>query len=161
MSPDGRSLTALPRTECLRLLRTVRVGRAIFTFRALPAVVLIPYGVDGDALFMWTGADTRLASAADNGVIVFQADELDPASRSGWSVVVTGVAEIVRDPEERPNAAVLVESWAAPGIRDVLVCLPVAVVTGRRIGRDPGHETSRAGSKLDTGSVSATRAASL
>jgi uncharacterized protein len=160
MSADDRFLMALSHTECTGLLRTVQVGRAIFTFRALPAVVLITYALDRGALLMWTAADTRLAAAADNSVIAFEADEIDAATRSGWSVVVTGLAEIVRDPIERANAEALVISWA-PGIRDVLVRLPMAVVTGRRVGAHPheGHETSLAESHLVTGSVPSTDAA--
>ena len=39
-------------------------------------------------------------SRADDGVVVcYEADELDPVRHTGWSVIATGMARLVRDPD--------------------------------------------------------------
>lgn len=127
-----RSLEVMAYAECLRLLSGMQVGRAVFTVAALPAVLPITFAVDVDAIVMCTGADTRLAAAADGGVLAFEVDEVDPASRTGWSVVVTGVAELVSDALARSRLHGVVTPWA-PGPHDVFIRLPLTVVSGRRI----------------------------
>ncbi|MGZ4435308.1 MAG: pyridoxamine 5'-phosphate oxidase family protein [Trebonia sp.] len=135
MVNEERSLIALPQRDCVELLAGAQVGRVVFTERALPAVLPITFAIYDDALVFCTG-DTRLAAAAGRGVLAFEADEIDPASRTGWSVVVTGIAEVVTDPLERARIHTIVQPWA-PGHRDVFIRLPLTVVTGRRILASP------------------------
>jgi uncharacterized protein len=132
MAGPERSLEALSRPESLVLLASVRVGRVVFTVGALPAIVPIAFATHGDAVVMRTSVGTRLALAADHGVLAFEVDDVDPGTRTGWSVVVTGVAEIVTDPVERAVIHGLVEPFA-PGQNDVCVRLPLSVMTGRRV----------------------------
>jgi nitroimidazol reductase NimA-like FMN-containing flavoprotein (pyridoxamine 5'-phosphate oxidase superfamily) len=127
-----RSLEALSHDECLELLGRAQVGRVVFTMGALPAVVPVTFAVQDTAILTRTAADTRLAKAAKGAVLAFQVDELDAASRSGWSVVVTGVAELVTDADERRRLDGLLEPWA-PGERDVFIRVPLTMVSGRRI----------------------------
>ena len=100
MWQDERALVVLSQRECLALLRTEQVGRVVFTERALPAVVPITFAVLDDAIVLATRAGTRLARSARGGVLAFEADRLDPVTRTGWSVVVTGMAEYVVDPRD-------------------------------------------------------------
>jgi nitroimidazol reductase NimA-like FMN-containing flavoprotein (pyridoxamine 5'-phosphate oxidase superfamily) len=127
-----RSLEALSHDECLELLGRAQVGRVVFTMGALPAVVPVTFALQDAAILTRTAADTRLAKAAKGAVLAFQVDELDAASRSGWSVVVTGVAELVTDADERRRLDGLLEPWA-PGERDVFIRVPLTMVSGRRI----------------------------
>jgi nitroimidazol reductase NimA-like FMN-containing flavoprotein (pyridoxamine 5'-phosphate oxidase superfamily) len=141
MSHEVRSLEMLSHKDCLALLGLAHIGRAVFTVAALPAIVPVTFGVHDDAVVLCTSADSRLAVAANGSVLAFQVDELDPVSRTGWSVVVTGVAELVTDPAERVRLSGLVAPWA-PGQRDVFIRLPFTVVTGRRIGVAPSPESA-------------------
>jgi uncharacterized protein len=127
-----RSLMALSRRECVALLSEEKIGRAVFTERALPAVVPVTFAIYNDAVVMCTSADTRLAAAASRGVLAFQADAIDPSTRGGWSVVVVGVAELVDDPVEQARIRLVLEPWV-PGQNEVFIRLPLKVVTGRRI----------------------------
>jgi nitroimidazol reductase NimA-like FMN-containing flavoprotein (pyridoxamine 5'-phosphate oxidase superfamily) len=127
-----RSLTALSRRDCVELLTGQQVGRAVFTERAMPAVVPIAFAIHDDSVVMCTAAGTRLAAAATRGVLAFQVDDIDSGTRSGWSVVVVGLAELVDDPVEQARIRVVLQPWA-PGHNDVFVRLPLKVVTGRRI----------------------------
>ncbi len=132
MKSAERAPLVLSRQECVRLLADSRVGRAVFNERALPAVIPIAFALHDDAIVMCTGSDTRLAEAADRGVLAFEVDDIDSSTHSGWSVVVTGVAELVHDSAERSRIRCLSERWTSI-CHDVVVRLPLTVVTGRRI----------------------------
>jgi nitroimidazol reductase NimA-like FMN-containing flavoprotein (pyridoxamine 5'-phosphate oxidase superfamily) len=127
-----RSLTSLSRRECLSLLAESLVGRAVFTERAMPAVVPVNFVVQDEAIVMCTSPGSRLATAATGGVLAFQVDDIDPSTRTGWSVVVVGVAELLDSPSDQARARALLHPWA-PGRHEVFVRLPLKVVTGRRI----------------------------
>lgn len=132
MTYAERSLTALSRRECVALLARSQIGRVVFTERALPAVVPVTYSIHDDAVVICTAADTRLAAAATRGVLAFQVDDIDPAVRNGWSVVVVGVAELVEDPTEQARIRLVLDPWV-PGRNELFIRLPLKVVTGRRI----------------------------
>jgi uncharacterized protein len=132
MSREVRSLELLSHLECVQLLTSAQVGRVVFTMAALPAVVPVTFAVHEAAVVMCTAAETRLAAAADGGVLAFEIDELDPRTRTGWSVVVTGVAKLVTDPLASSRLHGIVAPWA-PAHHDVFIRLPLTVVSGRRI----------------------------
>ena len=128
----------LDRAESMRLLATAQVGRLIFTVNALPAVRLMNFAVADGLIVMRTAAGTTVAGKVDDAVVAFEADDLDAATSSGWSVVVTGRATHVTDPESiaRYQAVPLVP-WA-PGERDQFVTITTEVVEGRRVRRAAG-----------------------
>jgi hypothetical protein len=67
--------------------------------------------------------------------VAFEVDELDTASRSGWSVIIQGAAHHVEDEAERAELRKAgIESWAG-GEKALFMRITVATVTGRRIGR--------------------------
>jgi nitroimidazol reductase NimA-like FMN-containing flavoprotein (pyridoxamine 5'-phosphate oxidase superfamily) len=132
MFGEIRSLEALSRQESIQLLSGEVVGRVVFTHSALPAVVPVTFAILDEAVVLRTAEGTRLAAAADRGVLALEADEIDPVARTGWSVVVTGIAELVTDPIRRAVIHSIVEPFA-PGANDVYVSLPLTVVTGRRV----------------------------
>jgi uncharacterized protein len=125
----------LDRAESMRLLASARVGRLIFTVNALPAVRLMNFAVVGGLIVLRTAAGTTVARKVEDVIVAFEADELDAATSSGWSVVVTGRATRVTDPEliARYRNVPLVP-WA-PGDRDQFVTITTEVVEGRRVSR--------------------------
>ena len=127
-----RRMQPLTSGESLALLASTPVGRVVFTERALPAVLPVTFVVDGDTIVVRTARGSRLARAAVGGVLAFEADELHPASRTGWSVVVTGQAYIEDDAAETERLSALLEAWV-PGIKDVFIRIPLTLVSGRRI----------------------------
>lgn len=131
-----RSLVVLSRRECLALLQAQQIGRVVFTEGALPAVMPVSYAVLDDAVFVATRTGSRLAVAARGGVLAFEVDHLDPATRSGWSVVVTAFPEFVTLPVEQSRALSVLDSWV-PGRNELILRLPLTVVSGRRILADP------------------------
>jgi nitroimidazol reductase NimA-like FMN-containing flavoprotein (pyridoxamine 5'-phosphate oxidase superfamily) len=139
MFSEERSLEELSKSDAVALLSTIPVGRVVFTVGALPAIVPVAFAVHDDAIMMRTSSRSRLARAAPGGVLAFEVDDVDPVTRTGWSVVVTGVASVVADPAERAVIDGVVEMFA-PGHTDVCIRLPLTMVTGRRVtaaGRKP------------------------
>ena len=132
MSAVARSLESVSAREAVRLLSTAVVGRVAFTVGGLPVIVPVTFAVFEDAVVMRTADDTRLATAADGGVLAFEADDVDPTTRTGWSVVVTGTAEVVVDRLGQARIHSVVEPFA-PGTHDVHIRLPLTSVTGRRV----------------------------
>jgi uncharacterized protein len=139
----------LDRAESMRLLATAQVGRLIFTVNSLPAVRLMNFAVVDGLIVLRTAADTTVARKVDDAIVAFEVDDLDAATSSGWSVVVTGRATRVTDPESiaRYQAVPLVP-WA-PGERDQFVTITTEVVEGRQVRRaaassNPGRGPERA-----------------
>ena len=127
------TLVELGRDECLELLERVGVGRVVFSSECLP--VAIPVNiivVDGSVIFT-TGFGGKLEAATRGEVLTIQADEIDRMYHTGWSVLVTGVAEVLADPSGLGWAEpLLTQSWLRPrGAR--LVRVPATVVSGRRL----------------------------
>lgn len=128
---DARELT---RAECLALLPTVPFGRLVFTEGALPAVIPVNFVLDPAGVVLRTAPDGSVARGADGSIVALQADQVDPTTRSGWSVTVVGRGRVVRDPVELGRLEALpLTPWVA-GDRSTFVVVEVGVVTGRRIG---------------------------
>ncbi|WP_063774712.1 pyridoxamine 5'-phosphate oxidase family protein [Kitasatospora azatica] len=124
----------LSEAECLRLLSTVPIGRVVYTAHALLRVVPVAFQVEADGrLLLALLPDDAVARALDGTVAAFQADRLDERNRTGWSVVLHGPAEVVREP--RARAALLRSGprlWL-PEPQPMFVRLTAELVTGRRL----------------------------
>lgn len=124
----------LDRQECLRLLAKVPVGRIVHTRQALPAVLPVNFGLDVDgAVLLRTSSASELTRAVDGVVVAFEADEIDAATHSGWSVVVTGSANVVTERGEHERLMRTgPRSWA-PSPMEVFVRIEPELVTGREL----------------------------
>ncbi|MEV7061683.1 pyridoxamine 5'-phosphate oxidase family protein [Streptomyces collinus] len=129
---------ALDRQESLRLLAKVPVGRVVYTRQALPAVLPVNFSLDTDSsVLLCTSPDSDLAGAIDGVVVAFEADEFDAATRSGWSVVVTGRATVVTDPAEHERLSRDGPASWMPLAGAAFVRIESQMVTGREL-RPPG-----------------------
>ena len=62
-----------------------------------------------------------------------EVDDIDPVARTGWSVLVTGFAEEVTDPDELEACGLLpLGRWAGSG--DRFVRISTDLISGRRAG---------------------------
>jgi len=84
--------------ECLDLLRQVPVGRIAVTVDALPLVFPINFAVVDSAIVFRTPTGTKLAAVTTSAVVAFEVDSYESHGRTGWSVVVQGMAAEVTDP---------------------------------------------------------------
>lgn len=141
MTAAARHMRELDRAEALRLLSAVSLGRIVFTQHALPAVRPVNHLVEGEDIIVRIhdgGALASLAAPADApGVVVaYEADDIDPVTHLGWSVVVTGYARVVVDTDEVDRYAHLLRPWVARPMTSALRIRP-DLVTGFRLEADP------------------------
>ncbi|SNS59645.1 Nitroimidazol reductase NimA, pyridoxamine 5'-phosphate oxidase superfamily [Geodermatophilus saharensis] len=129
------ALQEIPVDECYRLLASSEIGRLAVNAEHHPLVFPVNYAMDGTTVVIRTSPGTKLA-AADHANVTFEVDEIDRRTRSGWSVLVRGVAEEV-GPEHRADLvarthATGLQPWA-PGEHGHWLRLIPTAVTGRRI----------------------------
>ena len=137
MELDRNGLEVLDREESLRLLGTAALGRIAVTSAALPLVLPVNFRFDGRQVLIRTGAGTKLDAATDHAVVAFEVDEIDPATESGWSVVVTGVARELTDPVALSELADRPLTRWATGDADRVVAISIDLVSGRRTATGP------------------------
>ena len=148
MDTDSSALEQLPRDECMLLMGSVPVGRIVYTRRALPAVEMVNFAlVEGDIIIR-TSAEGKLATATRGAVVAFEADSVDLAEHTGWSVTIVGQARAVTDRAEISRLErAAPPSWVTRQ-GGHFVSISPAVVNGRRvIGQHAGAQARRLGPK--------------
>lgn len=91
---DRGGLQVLGMDACLARLRAVSVGRVAFPGVGGVVVLPVTHVVDGHAVAFRTTWGSKRHRAGDGGWMSFEVDDHDARPRSGWSVLVTGCAEI-------------------------------------------------------------------
>jgi nitroimidazol reductase NimA-like FMN-containing flavoprotein (pyridoxamine 5'-phosphate oxidase superfamily) len=123
-------LSTLDAEECMARLASVPFGRVVFTHRALPAIRPVNHIVDRGQVIIRTNLGTAIGSAAGRGTVVaYEADAIDPVTRTGWSVVVTGVAQVITEPDEVARYQGLLDAWV-DGERNRVIRIPAELVSG-------------------------------
>lgn len=132
-------LRTLTRQECMRLLGSVPLGRIVFTLGALPAIRPVNHALVDDDIIIRSHAGSGItnAGARRGGVVVaYEADEIDIVAHTGWSVVATGLAELVREPGEVERYLAALEPWVDQPMDSVIRIRP-ELVTGYRLEPTP------------------------
>ncbi len=127
-------LTTLSPDECRALISPGGVGRMLVVEPGRgPVAIPVNYRMDGDDVVFRTGGGTRLAENLQQASVSFDVDHLDDALGEGWSVLLTGTASVITEPDELDQARSLgIEPWAG-GDRQTYVRLRVSQVTGRAV----------------------------
>jgi transcriptional regulator with XRE-family HTH domain len=125
-------LDVLTREECEAHLAGGGVGRLVFLTAGVPLALPVNFRyLDGDIVFR-TRAGGALAAAAGT-VVSFEVDQIDEAMSEGWSVLVSGRARLVDDPDELEQIAALgIEPWPG-GHRETVIRIETAELSGRSI----------------------------
>lgn len=127
--------TELSPEKCRELLSAGLVGRVAVCTPEGPRIVPVNHAVVGDAIVFRTAAYTLLATHGRRGRLAFEVDHLDYERHQGWSVVATGPAEVIDDPDEIQQIR---KTWDprpwAGGTRQLYVRLQWTELTGRRLG---------------------------
>jgi nitroimidazol reductase NimA-like FMN-containing flavoprotein (pyridoxamine 5'-phosphate oxidase superfamily) len=132
MEVDRNGLEVLDRPECLRLLATVSLGRVGLSAGALPRILPVNFRLVGDRVVIRTGVGSKLDAALNNTVVAFEVDDFNSVDRSGWSVLVTGVANEIPAGDLDEGERLAVPRWA-PGNDGRFVAISTALISGRRI----------------------------
>ncbi|WP_406192245.1 MULTISPECIES: pyridoxamine 5'-phosphate oxidase family protein [unclassified Streptomyces] len=137
----GRPVLAGPRrrieldsAEALRLLGSVPLGRIVFTRHALPTVRPVNHVLDDGDIVIRTHEGAALISQTQSAdgpgvVVAYEADAIDPQTHLGWSVVVTGFARPVTDPDDLARCRALLQPWVEQAMDQAIRIRP-DLVTG-------------------------------
>jgi nitroimidazol reductase NimA-like FMN-containing flavoprotein (pyridoxamine 5'-phosphate oxidase superfamily) len=129
----GATLNELAVTDCEALLRRCSVGRlAVEVPGTSPLVVPVNYVMDGPIIVFRSAAGQKLAHI-HNRMVSFEIDEIDHFHRSGWSVLVRGMAEATVD---LGNDGTAVDSWTNTPKMHVVRINP-SKITGRVLVMPP------------------------
>jgi len=125
-------LDVLTREECEAHLAGGGVGRLVFLNAGVPLALPVNFRyLDGDIVFR-TRSGGALAAAVGT-IVSFEVDQIDEAMSEGWSVLVSGHAHLVDDPDELEQIAALgIEPWPG-GHRETVIRIKTAQLSGRSI----------------------------
>jgi hypothetical protein len=125
----------LEEAVCWRLVSRVDIGRVGFVYdHELMVLPVNSQAVDGQIAFR-TAGDSMLHNLGNGTRVAFEADHVDPASESGWSVLIRGglwqvtdeqLVQRLRDSPSHP--------WA-PGRIDRWMVIKPTSISGRAITR--------------------------
>jgi uncharacterized protein len=130
----------IPRKECLRLLAGHTVGRLGFVVGDQPMVLPVNYGIEGDIVVFRTDEGSKL-EAALGAKVAFEIDSVDFGARSGWSVVVQGIAREITDDADwfaESLRRIAAPTWV-PTAPEHYVRIDPTFISGRRIPPAASH----------------------
>ncbi|WP_421119654.1 pyridoxamine 5'-phosphate oxidase family protein [Aquihabitans daechungensis] len=132
--PHDHALTIEPltETECFERLRLTPFGRVALSSGALPVIFPIHFALmDRNPVFR-TDPGTKLMAASNGQVLCLEIDEIHPVLHTGWSVLVTGRADVLTDSDDLLAARRLpLRPWTGDG--NAYVRIDAALVSGREI----------------------------
>ncbi|MFD0688664.1 pyridoxamine 5'-phosphate oxidase family protein [Actinomadura fibrosa] len=119
--------------DAIVLLQSVPVGRIAWVEGRKAHVLPVNFVMEGTTVVLRTGHGPILDAVRHDRLITFEADDLEPALRAAWSVLLTGHASVVTDPLEAADLARLgLETWDTSQAPFFVRLIPQEV-TGRRI----------------------------
>jgi nitroimidazol reductase NimA-like FMN-containing flavoprotein (pyridoxamine 5'-phosphate oxidase superfamily) len=132
-------LVVLDREECLALLARNQIGRlSVNVGGGAPAIRPVNYVFDerSQSIIFRSDHGSKLFGLATSGRAAFEVDGIDPVRQTGWSVIVVGVAQEIRDRFElRRLERAGLEPWAS-GPKSHWLRIRTQLVSGRRIVGD-------------------------
>lgn len=122
----------------MALLATRPVGGVALTRNALPTILPVTYCLLGEDVVFATAAGSKYLAVPRQTVIAFEVDDVDPVSRSGWSVLAVGMASHLDegDPDWEAAMALDLHPWVGRGATR-LIRLPTDHLSGRRMTGRP------------------------
>ena len=97
-------LVELTRAQCLELLESNDFGRVILTTNSDPTPMIRPvkYRFDSasQSVAFRTGDGAKLFALSHGARASFELDGIDSLTRTGWSVIISGVTDVVTQPLE-------------------------------------------------------------
>jgi uncharacterized protein len=128
-------LRTLSNMECYQLLATQRIGRLGVFAEHYPLIFPVNFALDSRVIVLRVSEGTKFL-AANHANVTFETDQIDQTARTGWSVLVRGLAEEVTERHrddliERTHSAG-VQPWAPVEHGHWMRLIPHAI-SGRRI----------------------------
>ena len=152
MPRDDRTAQELDRGTCLTLLQSVVIGRVAWADEDRRIVVLpVNFIIDEGTVVYRTARGGTLSAVREGSPLSFEADDVEPGLRTGWSVLVSGTAQVVTDSATIDHLERLPLAPWPPAAMPHFVRLRAEEITGRRLPLHPGGVTrERIGPQDDT-----------
>ncbi len=116
----------------IELLASTPIGRVGFVSDGVPLVLPVNFAWYEDTVVFRTLEGQKLAAAGAGQAVCFEVDEWDPTDRTGWSVVVRGVArEVTHWAEIEQLENIGLTPWAKDEWRRMWVRVEPTEITGR------------------------------
>ncbi|MFF2014120.1 pyridoxamine 5'-phosphate oxidase family protein [Streptomyces sp. NPDC058195] len=128
--PVPRHLTEVSGSEALWLLEGAARGRLVYVRREIPAVRPAVHRLDYGRLIV--RAPVQASALSARTALTYQADEIEEADGTGWTITATGPAEIITDPNEAAHYRRTLFGWTH-GPHDTLLRIQPQTVTGFRL----------------------------
>ncbi|MEV0946271.1 pyridoxamine 5'-phosphate oxidase family protein [Rhodococcus sp. NPDC049939] len=135
-SPDD-PITELTAEESWDLLGTEQLGRLVVSVAGRVDIFPVNYVTHAGKILFRTAEGTKLVELTIHREVAFEADHVDP--KSGWSVVVHGMARQLQTSQEIAAAEELpLHSWVPTPKYNYVEITPTEI-SGRRLlfGPDP------------------------
>jgi hypothetical protein len=137
--PGGeRMLEEIDAEECFALLEAQDLGRLAVVDDGRPYIFPVNYALDGHTVVIRTQPGIML-TLAPLAHVAFEVEDIDPVTREGWVVVVSGVAQDITnaiDQRSEHERASGVRPWVM-GSHEYCIIISHSDVSGRRLRR-PG-----------------------
>ncbi len=125
-------LTSLTLEQCQAHLAVGGVGRIVYSTARGPTAVPVNFEYTQGQIVISTGI-SKASVLESAGSVGFEVDRIDEGMSEGWSVLATGPARRIDDPDECQRLSSLdLEVWAG-GNRHVLIGIAPTELTGRVI----------------------------
>jgi nitroimidazol reductase NimA-like FMN-containing flavoprotein (pyridoxamine 5'-phosphate oxidase superfamily) len=131
---DGRTwLEHIDAAHCWELVDASAVGRVGVLNDSAPEIYPVNHVVDRQTIVFRTDPGSKLRGLLRSPAVCFEVDGVDPDAATGWSVLVKGRAEQIRDPAElRAVERLPLRPWSLGDKAHWIRIMP-AEITGRRI----------------------------
>lgn len=131
---DRLGLIVLSDEECWSLIDGTPIGRVAFVHDGEPQVLPVNFVVDGHQIAFRSTKGSKFSAASMRRPVAFEVDGWDVHTRSGWSVLVEGTADLVLDAEtEAELESKGLEPWAQHDHPMEWVRILPNDISGRRI----------------------------
>ncbi len=142
MSETTQPVDVMSASESWDLLASAALGRLVTSVDGHAEIFPVNFAVQRRTVLFRTAEGTKLVSAAINNSVLFEVDDHNAAE--GWSVIVRGVARMLRSNEEFEEAErAQLLPWIATLKQHYVRIKPVSI-SGRRFrfGPEPSPEST-------------------
>ncbi len=122
----------LDEATCVELLESTPIGRIGFSTDGELLVLPVNFKWYENSVVFRTLEGQKLAAAAERQHVCFEVDQWDAAMRTGWSVIVQGVArEVTHWAEDAQLDQIGLFPWAREEWRPIWVRIEPTMISGR------------------------------
>ena len=133
---DANGFVVLDRRACLERLAQHRVAALAITDHALPVVLPALYTLRGEDVLVGAASSGILGRRMPDSVISMCVHDLDDDLLNGWTVTVTGLAEVVTSLADLVAVSEL-RRWGTADAPQIIVRVSTEHISGRLIYTNP------------------------